>query len=93
MAGPGASEATYAARSAMSCSVNSTGFIGACGAVFCSGIRPVPTWKSTAAAPTPIRLGPASRPWAFSPWQVAQLAWNSFLPSSAFPDAVDVASA
>ena len=45
------------------------------------GIRPVPTWKSTAAAPTPARLGPALLPWACRPWHVAQLARKSFLPS------------
>ena len=27
-----------------------------------AGIRPVPTWKSTAAAPTPTRLGPSEEP-------------------------------
>ena len=37
-----------------------------------SGIRPVPTWKSTAAAPTPIRVGALEPPWAFSPWQEEQ---------------------
>ena len=37
------------------------------------GIRPVPTWKSTAAAPTPTRLGAAEVPSAFMPWQVAQV--------------------
>ena len=45
-------------------------------------MRPVPTWKSTAAAPTPIRLGALVVPSAFMPWQVAQLAWKSFCPSS-----------
>jgi hypothetical protein len=36
-------------------------------------MRPVPTWKSTAAEPTPIRLG-ATPVWpcAPNPWQVAQ---------------------
>ena len=33
-----------------------------------------------AAAPTPIRVGPALVPWALRPWQVAQLARKSFLP-------------
>ena len=48
-----------------------------------AGIRPVPTWKSTAAAPTPIRRRARSCvPWALRPWQVAQLARKSFLPLS-----------
>ena len=45
------------------------------------GMRPVPIWKSTEAAPTPARLGPAwSMPRPLAPWQVAQLATKSFLP-------------
>ena len=51
------------------------------------GIRPVPTWKSTAAAPTPIRGGPMtmpSRAWRwpspFWPWQKAQPTRNSSRP-------------
>src|SRR5215203_880138 len=54
-----------------------------------NGIRPVPTWKSTAAAPTPASGGPAiwspvpvARPSALRPWHVEQLARNSALPSS-----------
>src|ERR1700755_1084839 len=35
-------------------------------------MRPVDTWKSTAAEPTPIRLGPEPVPAAVSPWQVEQ---------------------
>ena len=32
------------------------------------GMRPVPTWNSTAAEPTPMRLGPRSgTPWALRP--------------------------
>ncbi len=51
-------------------------------------MRPVPTWKSTAAAPTPIRLGATLEPCAAMPWQVAQLASKSFLPwSTEFWDA------
>jgi hypothetical protein len=45
-------------------------------------MRPVATWNSTAAAPTPIRLGPSAVPCRFIPWQVAQLAANSLPPSS-----------
>jgi len=44
------------------------------------GIRPVLTWKSTAAAPTPIRDGPFSVPSALTPWQVAQFAWKISFP-------------
>ena len=50
------------------------------------GIRPVPTWKSTAAAPTPTRDGPYWPPFAvltpsaFLPWQEAQPTRNSALP-------------
>ena len=47
-------------------------------------MRPVPTWKSTAAAPTPMRLGPDVVPAAAMPWHVAQLAANSFWPSFTF---------
>src|SRR5882724_190403 len=42
---------------------------------FClAGIRPVLTWKSTAAAPTPIRLGASEVPCASGPWQLEQFA-------------------
>ena len=53
---------------------------GACGPVACSGMRPVPTWKSTDAGPTPMRLGALLRPAASSPWQLAQLARNRARP-------------
>ena len=36
------------------------------------GMRPVPTWKSTEAAPTPISEGAISAPSAFNPWQEEQ---------------------
>src|SRR6187431_569512 len=45
-------------------------------------MRPVPTWNSTASSPTPYSDGPVVEPWRSRPWQVAQFAWNSFLPSS-----------
>src|SRR5665647_973283 len=81
-AGPGLSEATYAARDAICSSVYLTVPLGeAWMAGPASGIRPVPTWKSTAAAPTPTRLGAALLPSACRPWQVAQLARNNFLPA------------
>ena len=57
----------------------------ACSASVClAGIRPVLTWKSTAAAPTPIRLGATEVPCASSPWQVAQ-----FLAKRSAPLAID----
>ncbi|GAB3985066.1 hypothetical protein GCM10027615_74120 [Plantactinospora veratri] len=44
------------------------GFSSAWTSCRASGIRPVPTWNSTEAAPTPIRLGPRpSTPWALRP--------------------------
>ena len=69
--------------------MNWTSLRGAWTPGFGIGIRPVPTWKSTAAAPTPASEGPAilsplpvARPSAFRPWQVAQFARNRALPSS-----------
>jgi hypothetical protein len=58
------------------------------------GIRPVPTWNSTAADPTPIRLGPLpGTPWPRPPWQAAQL-WSKMpLPRSAAADRPEVSSA
>jgi hypothetical protein len=47
-----------------------------------AGIRPVATWKSTEAAPTPISVGPSVVPSALSPWQLEQLRRNSERPSS-----------
>src|SRR5450759_185875 len=80
--GPGASEAAYEARDAICASVNLIlSLRAACTPGPASGIRPVPTWKSTAAAPTPARLGATLVPSAWRPWQVAQLARNSFLPA------------
>ena len=80
IAGPGAKEATYAASAAMSSLLNWTRCLGAWTSGLANGIRPVPTWKSTAAAPTPAREGATLLPWACRPWQVAQLARKSFLP-------------
>ena len=40
------------------------------------------TWKSTEAAPTPIREGPIGSILALVPWQVAQLARNNCSPAS-----------
>jgi hypothetical protein len=63
-------------------SLNCAGFFSACGPFICMGMRPVPTWKSTAAAPTPTSEGPDWEPLAPTPWQVAQLAANSLPPSA-----------
>lgn len=56
--GPGAREATYAPTEAVSSSVNFVYFDGAWASGRAIGIRPVPIWKSTAAAPTPAKDGP-----------------------------------
>src|SRR5512139_467785 len=83
IAGPGPSEATYAAIAATSSSENCAGLRGICAPVeVAAGIRPVDTWKSTAAAPTPTRDGPSELPSAFTPWQLEQLRRNSAWPSS-----------
>src|SRR3712207_2740351 len=82
MAGPGPSEATYAASWATCSSVNCGGLASACGPLFSMGMRPVPTWKSTEAAPTPISDGASCVPSAFMPWHVAQFALNRSEPVS-----------
>ena len=63
----------YAAIAWVSAGLNRAGLrpFSASGPV--AGIRPVLTWKSTAAEPTPIRLGATAVPWAWRPWQVAQV--------------------
>ncbi|GAA2527483.1 hypothetical protein GCM10010407_17040 [Rarobacter incanus] len=58
------------------------------------GIRPVLTWKFTAAAPTPIRDGATSVfPTASVPWQVAQFAWKSAWPAATSSEVAEVTSA
>ena len=64
MAGPPPSAATYAASAWICRVVNVTGLRGTSGPTSLAGIRPVLTWKSTAAAPTPTRLGACDVPWA-----------------------------
>src|SRR5882757_2684831 len=59
-----------------------TFFAGICAPGCWAGMRPVPTWKSTAADPTPTRLGPSELPWPDVPWQLAQPTEYSFLPCS-----------
>jgi hypothetical protein len=75
-------------------SSNCGGFSSACASWRAIGMRPVPTWNSTAAEPTPIRLGPRPwTPWALTPWQVMQLLSKSALPSCAVEDSVRSSSA
>src|SRR3984957_9810147 len=46
-----------------------------------AGIRPLDTWKYTAASPTPIRLGPRSgTPCRLAPWHVTHEVSKSCLP-------------
>ncbi len=60
--------------------VNVTGLRGISAPMSLAGIRPVLIWKSTAAAPTPTRLGASEVPWASMPWHEAQVTANSSLP-------------
>ena len=63
IAGPGPSEATYAASGRdLVGRVDDASCCGACAPGWAIGIRPVPTWKSTAAAPTPTSEGPSWLP-------------------------------
>ena len=62
--------------------VNVTGLRSFSAPTSLAGMRPVDIWKSTAAAPAPIRLGAWLVPWASRPWQLEQLAWNRALPAS-----------
>src|SRR4029450_8100944 len=81
-AGPAEGLAMYAESCRTSSSESLTGPCGACGPLCCSGMRPVPTWKSTDAAPTPMRDGALLRPSAVGPWHVAQLARNTLRPAA-----------
>ena len=62
-------------------------------------MRPVPTWKSTAAAPTPTRDGPYWPPLAvvmpspFLPWQDEQPTRNRLRPLATSSSLVAVSSA
>ena len=62
MAGPPPSAAIYAAIAWICCVVNTAGLRSISGPTSLPGIRPVLIWKSTAAAPTPIRLGACDVP-------------------------------
>src|SRR3954452_20717726 len=81
-AGPGPSDWMKAPRALISDSLYTGRRAGACGPGAAIGIRPVPTWKSTAAAPTRTRDGPywlprlVRMPSAFLPWQDEQPTWN-----------------
>jgi hypothetical protein len=55
-------------------------------------MRPVPTWKSTAAEPTPTREGPVLVPSPEVPWQVAQPTEYSFCPSWMARDCEEVSA-
>jgi hypothetical protein len=74
MAGPPPSEAIQPAMSWISCVLNDDGLRSFSAPTSLAGIRPVDTWKSTAAAPAPIRLGACEVPWASRPWQLEQFA-------------------
>jgi hypothetical protein len=53
--------------------IGSVGLRMACASWRAIGMRPLETWKYTAASPTPIRLGPRfSTPCRFEPWQLMQ---------------------
>jgi hypothetical protein len=64
------------------CSLVSSGSLRSfCASCRAAGIRPVLTWNSTAAEPTPMRLGPWSgTPCALRPWQVMHVVSNNCLP-------------
>src|SRR2546423_3237864 len=82
MSGPAPREATYAAMASISPWLKARGLAGACGPICWAGMRPVPTWKSTAAPPTPTSDGP--EPWMpcpCVPWQDEQEDRKSFWPS------------
>ena len=83
IAGPPASEAMYAATAWVATVLSAGGLRGFSAAVCFAGIRPVLTWKSTAAAPTPIRLGATGVPCASRPWQLEQ-----FLAKISWPCAI-----
>ena len=60
--------------------LNSGGLRVACSLETRSGIRPVPTQKSTVPDPRPWRSGAFAVPAAVGPWQLAQLAAKSASP-------------
>src|SRR3954469_2567780 len=71
----------------ISSSEKTAGLSGAWASWRGSGMRPVCTWKKTAASPTPIRDGPRlGTPSRFSPWQVMQLRSYSWRPAASAAD-------
>ena len=64
VAGPPPSEPMYSATSRVCLGVSRGGFWTFSAPCSAAGIRPVLTWKSTAAEPTPIRPGAWLVPWA-----------------------------
>src|SRR3954463_9964788 len=57
-------------------------------------MRPVCTWKYTAASPTPMSDGPRpSTPWRFEPWQVMQLCSYSCRPAASAADSLSSSAA
>jgi hypothetical protein len=77
------------------CSSVSTGFLRSiCAPCWAAGMRPVVTWNSTEAEPTPMRLGPLlSTPSAFCPWQEMQVLSYRPLPACAAALSVGVSCA
>src|SRR6516225_95691 len=78
--GPPPSAAMYSAIAWICWGVNVTGLRSISGPMSLPGMRPVLIWKSTAAAPTPTRLGACDVPCASTPWHDEQLTWNRVLP-------------
>ena len=77
IAGPPARDAMYAATSRVSVGFSWAGLLPFSAPISLAGIRPVLTWKSTAAEQTPIRLGAIPvTPCASRPWQVAHVSWK-----------------
>src|SRR5215218_10434786 len=78
----------------ISSSEKTAGLSAACGPWRARGMRPVCTWKYTAASPTPMSDGPRlGTPSRFSPWQVMQLVSYSSRPAASAADGVSVSSA
>nr|WP_238454099.1 hypothetical protein [Micromonospora sp. ATA51] len=64
--------ATWSTSAEMSAAENTGSPRRACCTSRETGIRPVESWKSTEAGPTPTRDGPRWAPCPRSPWQLAQ---------------------
>src|SRR3954468_8535705 len=79
---PGGRAATYRTRASMSAGENAGSRCTSEYRSWASGIRPVLSWKSTDAGPTPAIAGPRWLPSPRCPWQLAQLCWYSTVPRS-----------